>query len=129
MVRAIQLDHVVGMRYEVQPVLRQQWKDRIEPLLQMALGVDQSVHGRRVLRRALAAMQRFPARLALDLADLVANLPSAAVERFGWRRIVGRALAPQVFDRALHGGGGVLYRRRQLGWNQAGGDAFAQRFL
>ena len=42
-VRTVQVDRPVELRGEVEPMLGEEWKDRVDALLQVAFGEDQTV--------------------------------------------------------------------------------------
>ena len=101
MVRAVQLNGVVDLVRQVEAVLGEEGQEGVEPLLQVALGIDQAVDRRRVAGSALVAAQRFAPGLALDFAELVADLAQAAVGRFRERRVEADQLTPQALQRRL----------------------------
>ena len=90
---------------QLETVFSQERQNGIEPLLQMALGIDQAVKGGRVARGALVAAHGFASGFAFDAAKLMTNLALAVAERLRQSRI-------EMFQFAAHTRDGAIPPRR-----------------
>src|SRR6266849_4350940 len=87
MVRAIELHRVVQLIHQVEPVLGQERKNRIEPLLQVAMRVEEPGEIPGVGGGPFVTTDRFGSRFPPGLFELIKNFRSTLVERGGERVI------------------------------------------
>src|SRR5206468_12118350 len=101
MVGAVQSDIVVDLRDQIKAVAGQERQDRVKPLLQMPVRINEAVQVRGIGGGALVPAHQFSSYFSLDLGKLIGDLLPASLGDGRQRGIERLQLAAQMFNRTL----------------------------
>src|SRR5260370_18518622 len=110
MVRTIELHGVIQLIYQVEPVLGEERKNRIEPFLQVAVWIEQRGEISGVGGSPLVTTHRFGSRLPPGLFELIENFRAALVERGREREVEALQFRAKMAEVMRHSGGGAAER-------------------
>jgi hypothetical protein len=128
-VGAVQVQALIQIVDQPRAVLGQERQDGIQPLLQVALRIDQPRKISGVEGHAGIAGHGFAADLALHLGELVEHLLAVLAEGGGQAGVETGQVAGQTVDGLLHGRFGLRQGAGEGRRNQARGDAVAHGIL